>query len=493
MDLTAHLSVIFQRKWQVIAVSLLIALAVFGWRSSAPETYRAGALLNLAPARALQGETLNEEDTRFIGESYAALATTRPVVSAAIQRAGLDLTVAQADERLSVDASQPGYLQVDAIGPSPREATVLGQGLAEAVVAALNDRQAEQLTRQLAPVEGQLSAVEAQLGALSATDTRRRALELQYEALLQNVTETRLRPVDRLSVVTAARAEAAPISPRPKRDALLALITALVVNAELAVALSALGGRFTGANIAAEVARVTGLPVLAEVPQGGRNQENQVTEAFRTLRTNLQFVQGEADQRTLAIVGGEPGSGKSFVAERLAKSLARPGQPVLLLDGDLRNPSLHTRLGVEIGPGLADALAPPYELVRPAEVAGHRNLRVLPAGSPTVDPAALFSGKPFGRLLDRLRSSSWIVVDTPPLSLFADAAAVAQSCDATVLVIDVKRGRRREVQSMLESLGQVGVAPVGIVLNRVARVKDRSYGGYRDASRRRTLAPPSAE
>ena len=494
MDLTDHLRVIYQRKWRVLAASLLIAGLVFAWRSTIPETYEAEALVNLAPARALEGETLNEEDTTFIGESYASMAITRPVVEEAVDSSGLDLTVTEADRRLSVEADQPGYLEITATGPSPADAAALSQALAEVLVDAVADRQAEQLASQLAPVESRLEALEDELAVVRDADPRRRALELQYEALLQNATETRLRPIDRLSIVTPARADPAPVAPRPRRDALLAFLAALVVNAELAVALSALSGRFSSGNVAEQVTRTTGLPVLAQIPQSIRRREDQVTEAFRTLRTNLLFVQGEGSLGSIAVVGGEPGSGKSFVAERLSRTLARPGQPVLLVDGDLRNPSLHTRLTIEIAPGLADALEPPYELTRPPEVADHKNLRVLPAGSRAGDPSALFSGKNFARLLDRMRSGGIVVIDTPPLSLFADAAAIAQNCDATILVIDVRKARRQEVQQMIESLGQVGVVPLGVVLNRIGSVKSRTYGGYRDADRRpRTVAAePSA-
>lgn len=489
MDLTDHLRVIYLRKWRVLAASLLIAGLVYAWRSSLPETFQAEALVNLSPARSLQGETLNEEDTTFIGESYASMASTRPLIEEAVDRSGLALSTSAADRRLSVEADRPGYLDITATGPSRSAAAALSQALAEALVDAVADRQADELARQLAPVELRLDALEAELAFVREADPRRRALELQYEALLQNATETRLRPIDRLSIVTPARADPEPIAPRPRRDAILAFLAAFVVNAELAVALSALSGRFSGGNVAEQVSRATGLPVLAQIPQSRRRREDQVTEAFRTLRTNLLFVNDEGSFGSIAVVGGEPGSGKSFVAERLARTLARPGQPVLLADGDLRNPSLHTRLGIEVGPGLADALEPPYELTRPPEVRDHRNLRVLPAGSRAGDPSALFSGKTFDRLLDRMRSVGIVVIDTPPLSLFADAAAIAQNCDATLLVIDVRKARRQEVQQMIESLAQVGVAPLGIVLNRIGAVKSRTYGGYREADRRPRLAP----
>ena len=479
MDLTAHLSVIFQRKWQVLAVSLLVAGLVFGWRASVPETYRAVTLLNVTSARSLLGDAVTEQDALFIGQSYGTMAKTRPVVEDAVKRSGLGISFDRADRRLSVGDAQPGYVEIASTGPSPGAAEALSQGLADALVTSVTGRQEEQLARQLRPVQDQIDSVGVQLSQLGSNDPRRTALELQYQALLQKSTETLLRPVDRVTVITAARADTAPVAPRPKRDALLAFFAALVVNAELAVGLAALSGGFVGADLAAQVTKATGIPVLGEVPRGRRANDIDVVEAFRTLRTNLLFLRSEGDLHSLAVVGGDPGSGKSFVAEHLCRAFARPGFPVLLVDGDLRNPSLHERMGLPAGPGLADALAPPYTLAKPSDVPDHRNLRLLAAGSPAGDPSSLFTGKTFERLLERLRTLGLIVVDTPPLSLFADAAAVAQNCDSTIVVVDVRRGRRQELTRMVESLAQVGVVPVGIVLNRAQRSSGRSYGGYR--------------
>jgi capsular exopolysaccharide synthesis family protein len=289
-----------------------------------------------------------------------------------------------------------------------------------------------------------------------------------------------VRPVDRLTVVTPARTAPDPVAPHPKKDAVLAFIAALIVNAELAVLLAAIGGRFVGDDVADQVTALTGIPVLAELPQSGRRGDGPVVEALRTLRTNLQFVGDGEELRSVAVVGGERGSGKSFVAENLAKTMVGPGAPVVLVDADLRGPTLHARLGLPLNPGLADALAPPYTFGRPMEVEDHRNLRFIPAGSRPGDPAAMFTGDLFARLLERMERAGVVVVDTPPLSLFADGAAVAHNCDATILVIDVQSTRRRDVGKMADTLSQVGVKPTGIVLNRVRTTgRARSYENYR--------------
>ncbi len=480
MDLTDHFRVILHRKWRILAATVLVAGLVFAWRSSVAPTYQATALLKVTSASLLQGNGPNEQDTKFLTDSYAAMAATRPVVIDAIARSGLDVSPEEAERRLSSSAQQAGFITISASGPDGRTATALARGLALAINETVATQQQEQLDRQLAPVLTQIGETERKLAEVPAGDPRRTALEYQYQALVQNATEAQVRPVDRLTVITPARAEPAPVSPRPKRDAILALLAALVINAEAAVALSLLGGRFDDDQMSEQVTALTGLPVLGTLPQASRAADEQVVEAFRSLRTNLLFLGGEErGLETVAIVGGERGSGKSFVAENICRTLVDAGTRAVLIDGDLRNPVLHTRLRVELEPGLAEAITPPYEFPGPVDVPDSPGFRMVPAGATTGDPAASLGGKAFSRLIERLRFGGMVVVDTPPLRLFADAVAIARSCDATVLVLDAKTTRKADVERMLDTLNQVGVVPLGVVINRAKTERARSYEDYR--------------
>jgi capsular exopolysaccharide synthesis family protein len=256
------------------------------------------------------------------------------------------------------------------------------------------------------------------------------------------------------------------------RDAVLALIVALILNAELWVVLEVLSDRFAPGVAGDEVQRVTGLPVLAEIPRGIRPE---VIEAFRVLRTNLMFHTGEVSVidndvrphvRTIAVLGIEPGCGKSHSAIGLAAASSGLDQRVVLVDGDLRRPVIHRRLKVEPHPGLGD-LRTPSDLDRVAQmVPGHPYLKVIAAGSEVADPSGLL-GSDFRRVLDLITPADLIVVDTPSANLFADATAIAAQCDATIIVIDPSTTRRRALVRLVENLRRVNANPVGIVVNRV--------------------------
>src|SRR5205814_2554607 len=135
-------------------------------------------------------------------------------------------------------------------------------------------------------------------------------------------------PVNQLNVISPARAGSSPISPTPLRDALLALLTAVVVTSELSVGIELLGDRFANDDQEEEVSRVTGLPILANVPRAGGPE---VIEAFRTLRTNLLFMESGEQVKTIAVVSHESGSGKSFTSINLAMSIAELGIPTALV------------------------------------------------------------------------------------------------------------------------------------------------------------------
>lgn len=479
MDLSAHLRAMLRRKWRILAASLLIAGLVYGWRSSVPPTYEATALVNVISSQSLRGEIASEDDTVFLSQSYAALATTTPIASDAGQRSGLRLSARAAQRRVDVEVAEGSYLDITATGPSPASAAALSGAFADALIDQVEAQQQEQTDQQLTPVLAQIGSVERELALLGKDDPRRTALELQYAALVQNVTDTRVRPVDRILLVTPARTSPDPIDPKPRRDALLALIVALVVNAELAVLLSVLSGRFNGADIGAEISALTGLAVLGEIPQGTSADDPRVVEAFRTLRTSLLFLDSTGGLTSVAVVGGERGSGKSFVAINLSRSLATLERGVVLVDGDLRNPSLHEYFGIRRLPGLVDIIGTPFAFFPPDKVRPEEGkLHLLPAGPKAPDPAGLLAGGGLLRLIGRLQPYLTII-DTPPLGLFADGAGIALNCSATLLVIDVDAARRSDVTHMLVMLRRVGVEPVGIVLNRVKGQRSHSYYAYR--------------
>lgn len=472
MTLAEHLRIIWRRRWRVLGIALVVAVLVYARGESLAEEFASEAPLQVTAATSSTGEAAGQETTTFLAARYAKLATSDPVLNDGVRRSGLNISLEDARNLVSAaEDAAVGFITLRAEGPDPTQA----RSLATAVAAALIDTVARQEQARLddiaRTIDPQIDALAGQLAEIETADPRRAALEAQLTALVQQRTEKLGKDPNRVDLIAEASLPTGPFAPTPLRDSLLALIVALILNAELWVALEILSDRFSPAVAGEEVQRYTGLPVLAEIPRGIRPE---VIEAFRVLRTNLMFHtnatpvvgDGSTAARTVAVLGIDPGCGKSHTAIGLAAASAGLEQHVVLVDGDLRRPVIHRRLKVKPQPGLGD-LHSREDLARVAQgVPGHPYLRVIAAGSEVADPSGLLGGD-FRNVLDLIQPADLIVVDTPSASLFADAIAIAVQCDATIIVIDPRSTRRRGLVRLVENLRRVHANPVGVVLNRV--------------------------
>lgn len=456
--------------------SLAVAALAFGWSTTRAPVYEARVEVSVTSGRAISGESVTQQDTVFIGRNYAELAMTEPVVAEAVARSGLPIPVSEARSRLHVRAaSDVGFLRVTAQGPDPAEAEVLAAAVADALLDAVAASQRDALSQALAPIEAEIVDVEQRLLQIGPDMAERATIEARFDALVRAATERRLAPTDRLVVVAPSRSDPSPVSPTPLRDAAVALVAALVVNAELAVLFEALKDRFPSDDPDEAIRNATDLPVLSRVPSSGGAE---VVEAFRTLRTNLMFMDASQSLRTVAVVSAEPNAGKSFTALHLAASMAGLETPVVLVEGDLRRPGLHEELEVPLRAGLGDLAGgvEPGQIVHRVPGSGH--LHLVPGGQPLADPTAVLGTYQFGNVLSSLEWAAIVVVDTPACALFADGLAIASQCDATIVVVDPRRSRRRAIERVVRELRHVGANPIGVVLNRIEATDRSSYYYY---------------
>jgi len=473
MGLSEHLRVIWRRKWRILAVALILAATVYARSNSTPEVFRAEAVLLVVP-----GRTNDPRVAEAMAQSDAILAQTRPVVALAVEQGKLQVGASAARDRVRAEATGGGFVRVRGDGPSPSRAEKLAGAVANALVSTIRSRQEAAQKQVVGPAATQLADLERQLGSrdLAADAPLRTALLSKYAELTKAVTGAELVPLDRAEVVSPARAATTPVSPSPSRDGLLTFLAAIAAFAAIAVTVEVLSDRFSTERPAEEVTRVTGLPVLAEIPRAGGSE---VIEAFRALRTSLMFMSTSERLRTLAVVSVDPGAGKTFTALNLAREAAALEVPVVVIDGDLRRPIIHERLNLPRSPGLSEALAG----LSDTATAGHQIegwLRVVPSGAAVPDPAGLFGGRSFRETLDGMTWAELVVVDTPAGGLFADALAIASQCDATLIVIDAQSSRRRPARHLVESLRQVSAQPIGVVLNRTEPQPRPSYYETKD-------------
>ena len=197
-------------------------------------------------------------------------------------------------------------------------------------------------------------------------------------------------------------------------------------------------------------------------------------EAYRTLSTNIQFSSLDRDVRTLLVTSVGPEEGKSIVLANLAITMAEGGRRVVMVDCDLRRPSLHAIFGLSDQPGLTtmmlnESLAPPLQATSFA------NVSLVAAGPLPPNPAELISSERFTRVLAAIGAEADVVlVDAPPVSAVTDATILATRVDGVLLVVDSGRTRRDPGRRAADQLQRVGARVLGAVLTNVKAEKTQA-------------------
>ncbi|MEI6179795.1 MAG: CpsD/CapB family tyrosine-protein kinase [Chloroflexales bacterium] len=207
-----------------------------------------------------------------------------------------------------------------------------------------------------------------------------------------------------------------------------------------------------------------------------RDPNSAVAEAYRTLRTNLLFSSLDRPLHTLLVTSTAPDEGKSSILANLGVTMAQAEQRVLLVDCDLRRPSLQQLFALPNEEGLTTALLAQADAPLPLQASGVPGLRVLTSGPLPPRPADLLGSRRMGLLVERLRAEADLVLfDTSPVGVVADAVALAPRVDGVLLVLlagHTRRDRAREARRLLE---QVQANLVGVVLNGAKLERGYSY------------------
>jgi capsular exopolysaccharide synthesis family protein len=203
-----------------------------------------------------------------------------------------------------------------------------------------------------------------------------------------------------------------------------------------------------------------------------------LSEQYRTLRTNLLAQASVHNMKVFVVTSSLPGEGKSISSSNLACVLAEdPEKKVVLIDADMRKPTLHRLFGIDNHRGLSDYLAGGSMLEMALQRSRLPNLWVLPAGHVPQNPTELLAGKRMEDLLTRLRRDyDWIVVDTPPVVSTTDAAILSPRADGTLLVVRMERTQRDVVKHAVELLRKGRGNVVGTILTGLSGDVEGYYG-----------------
>jgi len=360
------------------------------------------------------------------------------------------------------------------------------QGEAEA--AALKAR-GRQLQSELAIAGKELQKIPNRQIALARLERQVEVSQKIYTDLLQRNQEVEVGRVMALGNTEVAEPASLPRLPvRPNVS--LNLFLGILFGVGLGVALALLQEQLDDTvRDQEEVARLLDAPVLGTVPMLSaaqpaslgrvKNPPTRSIDAYRTLRYNLGFVTPGEGGRVVLITSAGPQEGKTTTALNLATAAALSGRRVVLVDGDLRRPSLRRVLGTDGAKGMSDVLVGQAEVAETLEEIPETGLRFLSAGNRAPNPTDLLDSAQMRGLVEKLRSSADLVVfDSSPLLAAADGLVLASMSDAVLMVCVPGESHRRALQRARMLLSNIGHDISGVVINKVQHRTGYGYGYY---------------
>lgn len=445
---------ILRRHWLgVVAIVLATVAIAAAYTLAQPKVYSANAngFVSTGPADNPALSSVNDQLAKSRATSYVDIATSRATAQAVIEDLGLDASPAGLVGSISV--TQPKdtvLLKITANAGTPEEA----QQLADAWV---------------------------------------RALATQVQKI-EDPSGTGAPGVPQVLPVESAAVPTAPASPNPRLNLMLGAVLGLGLALGYAMLRHTVDRRLRSKEeIEAQfqISVVGGVPVsqvLKKDARGGHGHlavdaavsaaNGPASEAFRKLRTNLMYMNVDNPPRVVVVTSPLPRDGKSTVAANLAAAIDSSGENVVLIDGDLRRPTVATWFGLVEGVGLTDVLAGriPVEdaLQTPVE---HPNLRVLGAGAIPPNPSELLGSQVMRQLLQKLSADALVLIDAPPLLPVTDAALLTANADGALVVVSAGKTLDTQLGSALDHLSDVEAKALGVVLNRVSP-RDAGNGYY---------------
>ena len=274
-----------------------------------------------------------------------------------------------------------------------------------------------------------------------------------------------------------------PVSPRHIVNLALGLIVGFGFGFGLAILKMLLDTKIRSKS---DIESLTELPIVGMIGKDPKSEKrplialkdprNPLVESFRTLRTNLSYLNVEDGSNTLLITSAGPNEGKTTTAVNLAIVMADSGARVALVDADLRKPSVAKMLGIEGGAGLSDLLVGKAKFDEVLQQFGRKQLTVLPAGRIPPNPSELLGYKAMGKVLDMLSEHfDYVIVDAPPALAVTDAAILSKKVGGTLLIAAAGKVRKQELSNVLESLETVDGKVLGIVVTMVPTKGPDSY------------------
>ena len=502
MELRQYVALLRKWFWLVILLAVIAAAASFVISRRSARIYQASVTLmvNQATNPAVSAGYSDILTSERLARTYASLLVSQPVLDETAQRLGISPKLL--DGAITVTpVRDTQLLQIKVEGTLPE----LTAQIANTLPVIFVERNAElqlgratesklKLEEEIANTEKDLAETQQQLKTVT-DDTQRTRLETSlaqyrntYSTLVANYQQVVLAVAqanNNIVVAEPAKVPERPIRPRTRTNVMLATIVGVLLALGIAFLIEYLDDTVKTPD---DVSRVSGLSTLGAIARlkesGGPRQlvawmrvKSPESEAYRTLRTNIQFSSVDNPIRSLLVTSSSPGEGKSTTTANLAVVLAQTGQRVIVVDTDLRRPVLHKVFGIPNNIGLTTALLAGESLsledyLQPTEI---DTLSVLTSGPIPPNPSELLGSHRMQHLIEVLAQAADIVIfDSPPVLAVTDAVVLGRQMDGVLVVADAGNTREHALAQAAAELQKTGANVLGVALNRL----DTRRGGY---------------
>jgi non-specific protein-tyrosine kinase len=515
-ELRQYFSIILKWWWLILIVTLVAGASAYLVSQASPKTYQAKTTISVGQFIGVANPEAGQINTaETLAQYYADLALREPVLLGTLEQLKLEWNPEVLKGMVTARvAPNSALLEISVVDSDPLRAKVLVENIAEqlilqgpgssdiqkeaerqSILGEIDDIKANiKIAREeLLKLNDDIAKASSQRQAQEAR-SRQRTLQEQistwqstYASLLTSLNTSGSnspRVIEKPVVPTT------PVGPRILENTLLAAVIGFVVAAAAALLIESLDDSIKNQDDVRTLLNLAPMGIITRIETGEDYPDKLVVskfplssaaEAYRILRTNLQFKMVERSIRSLMVTSTQPMEGKSVTAANLAAVLAQSGKKVVLVDADLRRPTQHRVFEMSNSTGLTGAL-----LEEKANLGDFMrediidNLSVMSSGPLPPNPSELLGSKRMADVIQQFQSICDIVIfDTAPVMSVADATALAGQVDGVLLVVDSGHTRRKMARMSYDALTAVGANVLGVVLNRVSkRGKDSSYSYY---------------
>lgn len=472
LDLADYVRLLRVYWKSIVAFTLLATLTAFGWTVFQPKIYSSDSSgIVVTPGSdnvslSLAGDSLAKAKVK----NYESVAKSRLVAERVIASLKLNATADALLGTISVKVPlDTAEIRVTAQSPDPATAQRVADAWVNGLAAQVEAIETATLTE----------AATAESGGTAGAPTSAAA------------------PSSAVRILPLGKAvlPAAPVSPNVRLTLMLGALTGLALGVGYAMVRRLLDRRIRKAT---EIERLFGVPVIGTLPvdhrldgksnilEAGTSEEFEhagaggaMGEALRELRTNLSFLDVDQPPRVMVVTSSVQGEGKSTVTANLAATLAAAGENVVVVDGDLRRPTLVDVFSLVPGVGVTEVLAGTAELGDVLQPWGALpNLSVLGSGRIPPNPSELLGSLAMKNMLSALAQNATVLIDAPPLLPVTDAAILSRVADGAIVVIQTGRTTQEQLGQSLGILGKVRGRVLGTVLNHVPTHGTDAYSYY---------------